>query len=687
MTVWRLAATELRRLTGGRLPRVALIALILVPTIYGGLYLYANKDPYGALSRVPAAVVVEDRGTTLANGERLAAGPTVAHDLLASHSFDWHEVSRGEATSGLADDRYDFALILPADFSDALASSGEFRPRQAQLEIATNDANNYLAHTIANNVVAAVTRSVASKVSSTAASQLLLGFSTIHDKVAQAVDGAARLADGVHRADRGAGDLAAGAGRLVSGERQLVAGTDQLAAGTGQASDGAHRLRDGTAQLASGMDALDRSTVAMPGQTRQLADGAQQVADGNARAAASARRLASASQSFTNAVTSSGGTLAALLRARGFTEPQVQQVLTATQQASAPATSANVTIQQVAGQFTALSDGSNRVAAGARRLAAAAGPLHDGIHRAAVGAHQARDGAASLSAGLDRLHAGAERLRTGQRSALDGAEQLQAGAARLQSGLDQLGAGADRLHDGLAQGLRSIPDPSDANRKAIAQTIGNPVGVRHTSQASAGSYGAGLAPFFLSLALWVGAYVLFLLVRPLSTRALVAGQPAWRVAFGGWLTPALFGLAQALVVSTVVFVLLGIPAAHLFGVVALVAFTAMTFVAIMHALSARFGSIGKFLGLVLLVLQLVSAGGTFPWQTLPLPLHALHRLLPMSYAIEGIRHLMYGGSLAKVGLDVSVLAAYLVLALVGASLAARRARVWTPAKVKPELVL
>ena len=45
MTALRLALTELRRVTAGRLPRAALAALVLVPTLYGGLYLYANKDP------------------------------------------------------------------------------------------------------------------------------------------------------------------------------------------------------------------------------------------------------------------------------------------------------------------------------------------------------------------------------------------------------------------------------------------------------------------------------------------------------------------------------------------------------------------------------------------------------------------------------------------------------------------
>jgi len=62
-------------------------------------------------------------------------------------------------------------------------------------------------------------------------------------------------------------------------------------------------------------------------------------------------------------------------------------------------------------------------------------------------------------------------------------------------------------------------------------------------------------------------------------------------------------------------------------------------------------------------------------------------MLPMGYAIDGIGHLMYGGSLTAVGADVTVVAAYLLAALAVASLAARRVRTWTAARIKPELVL
>jgi putative membrane protein len=93
--------------------------------------------------------------------------------------------------------------------------------------------------------------------------------------------------------------------------------------------------------------------------------------------------------------------------------------------------------------------------------------------------------------------------------------------------------------------------------------------VTNTPEAAAGSYGAGLAPFFLSLALWIGAYVLFLVVKPLSSRALAAGQLSWRIALGGLYPPVLFGLAQCGLAFGVVFFGLGLHVAHPAAVFAL----------------------------------------------------------------------------------------------------------------------
>ncbi len=687
MSPVRLAIAELRRLTSSRLARLGLVALAIIPTLYGGLYLYANHDPYAALSQVPAAVVSDDTGATLESGGRLDAGKEVADHLVESKTFDWHLASRTEALAGVHDGRFSFAVLLPASFSADLAATGDLEPRRATVVLETNDANNYMTSIMGNTVIKEVRASVASQVSQTAADRMLLGFNDVHDQLGKAVDGAEQLRSGLAAADTGGAKASSGSRQLASGLQELATGATRLHSGMVQATGGAARLHAGATTLATGLETLDTRTAVLPAQTRQLADGAAQVAAGNAKIAGIGRTAATASTTVRTDLAGQRTALVDELRTAGLTDDQLARVEARLDRMDGAVAQADGTIQQASSDLDRLARGAAQVAAGSRALADATPGLTGGIHRAAAGAGSLRDGAGALDAGLGRLEAGSADLQSGTARAATAADSLADGVAQLETGIDKLAGGAARLHSELAKGRDSVPNPTDGQRKAVAATIGDPVSVQSDSMASAGTYGAGLAPLFLSLALWIGAYTLFLLVRPFSTRALATSQRSLRTALGGWLAPVAVGLVQTLALYAVVSMGLDIRIAHPVLAVLFLGVVSLTFVAILHALAARLGSVGKFLGLVFMVVQLVSAGGTFPWQTLPGPLQAIHHAVPMTYAIDGLRRLMYGADLAPVLGDLGVLAAYLVGALAVSTVAARRARVWTPARIRPELSL
>ncbi|SDC19458.1 YhgE/Pip family protein [Actinokineospora iranica] len=659
MTVLRLARNEFRRISSGTLPKLAVLAMVLVPLLYGSMYLYANADPYDRLDRIPAALVVADTGVTTADGTRLDAGREVADNLRDSGAFDWHEVDAADAEAGVRDGRYTFSMTLPEDFSAALSSSGEFAPRQGFITVTTNDANNYLVGTIADRVVSEVRKAVAAEVGAEAAEKFLIGFGTVYERTRQAADGATRLADG-------AGQANAGAAELAGGQRRLLDGATRLA-------DGAATAATGAGELSTGLGTLREKTAGLPGQTAALAEGARQVADGNERVAKTGEEVAGAAQGLVDRLDTVDEQVAARLRAAGVPEDQIAAIQGELRGLRAPVDQANTRVREAATQLRALADGAEKVADGASTLAAATPALTDGIAKAA-------DGGRELAAGTVRLRDGAIEVRDGERAAVEGTDKLAAGAKTLADG-------SVSLRDGLTSGLNQIPHPDDATRDATARTIGDPVAVRTVGENSAGSYGAGLAPFFLGLAAWIGAFVLFLLVRPLSARALAAGHPAVRTALAGWLTPALLGVAQVVVMYAAVTTLIGIHPARPVAALGFLVLTSLAFVAIVHALNAALGPAGKFVALIVLILQLISAGGTFPWQTLPDALIPLHQALPMGYVVDGLRHLLYGGSLSGLGVDIGVLVAYLIGGLVVSTVAARRQRVWTPARLKPELVL
>ena len=418
--------------------------------------------------------------------------------------------------------------------------------------------------------------------------------------------------------------------RLLTGlsdvRDSLVTATDgatQLADGAGTAASGSSTLADGTAKLADG-------TAQLAAGAQTLANGAQQVSAGNRQLADVADRAGSAVQQATNALPQVRSDIATVLADQGLTPEEIDQVLAKLDPLGARLQEGNTQVQNAVGKVDQLAAGAATLASGANDLASGAGTV-------AAGASAANDG-----------------------------------AAQLRDGLATLASGTAELRDGLSDGVNAIPASTPELRSLQADTIADPVKVSSDKVASAEDYGAGLAPFFAALSAWIGIYALFLIVKPISRRAITALHSPIRITLAGWLTPAMLGAVQMLGLMGILAITLGFTFDHPLGTLGVMMFASATFAAIILALNVWLGSVGQFLGLVLMVLQLVTAGGTFPWQTLPAPLAALHHVLPLGYVVDAMRQLMYGGDYARAGWDLAVLGAWLVGALLLAMIGVTR---------------
>ena len=602
MKIPQLIRAEFARLWATPMARLAFVALMCVPLLYGGLYLWANQDPYARLDQVPVALVVADEGVQHGDTVR-SVGDEVAKNLIEDGSFDWKRVSAKQAAEGVESGLYDFSVTLPEDFTQALESSRSDDPHQADVVLTTNDANSYLASTIGEQAVKRIQQQIVRSVNQEAARTMLDGIAEIRVSLVDASDGSA----------------------------QLLAGTEQARAGAGQLVAGLGQLRDGTANL--------------PAQTEALAGGAAQVSAGNAQIAEIGNRVAGASQQAVDRLAGDRDAIIAELQAAGVDPAVIASVDSRLAAADPVLRDANTRVQSASAQLNALASGSQQLAGGARQLADATPQLTAGIATAADGAGQ------------------------------------------LDTGLGALVDGASRLHDGLAGGVERIPDSSDELRGKQAANIADPVDVRTSQVTSAGTYGAGLAPFFVSLAAWIGIYALFLILKPVSRRAVTAIYVPIRVTIAGWATPALLGAVQMLALFGIVAGVLGFGVTHPVPAYGMMALASAAFAAIILALNIWLGSVGQFMGLVLMVLQLVTAGGTFPWQTLPEPLSSLHHYLPMSFAVDGLRQLMYGGVIEQAGSAALKLGLVLVIALLVSALGvARMMRSRTLRDLQPSLI-
>ncbi|HYQ77008.1 YhgE/Pip domain-containing protein [Cellulomonas sp.] len=708
--------TELRRFRRGLLPKLAVVAMLAIPLLYGALYLWAYWDPTGNLDRLPVALVNADEGATR-DGEPLRAGDDVVDELLDSDALDWRQVDADQAAAGVSDGTYYFAVTLPADFSTDIASIGGDTPTSAEIDVTYNDANSYLASTLGRSAMTQIRAAVSATIGEQAADQVLVGLGSARDGFAQASDGALTLtaasgdlssgahqvADGATSAADGAATLASGASDLASGAGRLDSGASTLATGAGTLSSGASTAASGAADLADGAQRLSAGAADAAAKSGQLAAGAQQLSDGVDQAATTLGRLSGASAGLGSVATD----LTALAReqaAAGDTDAaqRIQAQLQAMQQTLAdlglPTTADGQ--QQAAADLQALvtgahdlRDGSAALSTGlgtlstsSAELASGAGTLASGTAQVAAGAADLAGGAGTLASGASDLDTGAHTLASGAADLASGTGTLASGAAQVADGSDQLGDGSQELADKLADGAAQIPDDSDATRSDRASALSTPVGLSSTDVAAADGYGEGFAPFFVPLALFVGGLITWLLLRPLPPRGLATPARGWRIALAGYLPALAIGVGQVVILLTVVHFGLGLGWSTALGTAAFTVLVAGAFLAVQQMLIAVLGAAaGKVAIIALLMLQLTAASGTYPVETTPGFFRALHPALPMTYAVTGLRELTTGGTDARLWTSVAALAAFLLGSLAITSWRAARQRTWTLSRLHPSL--
>ncbi|MGW4164574.1 YhgE/Pip family protein [Streptomyces sp. NPDC004788] len=691
----KLAALELKRFGRGKLPRAALVAILLLPLLYGALYLWSFWDPYSRLDKIPVALVNEDRGAT-AGGQKITAGADITKKLRDSAVFDWHEVSDAEARAGVEDGTYYLSLTMPADFSERIASSSGDSPETGALKVRTNDANNYIVGSISRTVFSEVRAAASTNSSRKFLDKIFISFSDLHDATAEAAKGAGDLKEGVDKAKAGSKSLADGLKDAKKGSGQLAGGIRKLDKGSADLESGSRQVANGTQQLADKVNGTaDKVRPYLANNGKSIRDTARLVSDSATAVRHNLDDLVRRAPIARSAAHKADEDLSA------YYQKQCTDNLLADAKGCALLKKASVTagdVSKIADDLNELTKDSNgdlktldarlaKLKKDADELARRAPHLDQDVEGAIKKINELNAGAHKVADGADRLHTGLTSARSGSAGLDTGVGKLKKGAGQLDGGLFKLADGSGQLATGLKDGVDKIPDYDKQDRDRRTEVMADPVRLAAQSMHKAPNYGTGFAPYFIPLSLWVGAMVAYMIIQPLNRRALAAGASAWRIALAGWLPVAAIGVLQVGALMSVLHWGLGLQMARSAGTVGFLALVTCCFAAIIQWLNARFGAAGRILVLAVLMLQLTSAGGTYPVQTSPGFFNAIHPYLPMTYVIGALRRLITGGPLGPVWQAVAVLAAFTLGALALTAVSARRKQVWTLDRLHPELSL
>lgn len=641
-----LAWLELRRFRGPW-RRFAPVALILVPLLYGVVFLWSNWDPYGRMSQVPVAVVNSDRPAEHA-GERVNAGEQFVQQLKSTDTFQWHFVDARTARAGLLEGRYYFTVQVPANFSKRLVSSTRTEPQRPALLMTRNDANGHLAGIMADTMRYELQNQINAAAYSAYARALYGDLGVVRGKLTSASEVSAQLVQGAQLGRQTTDAL----GRGLGGMR----------AGIGQVSSSAEDISSASAQLDQRLSSIgDFSAQQLPATVDALVDaGGVAVGDLNAVAGgtAVARNQAAQTAEAVGQLAERHPGLAA--------DPMYRYALDSAQRSTA----ASGAISNAAQQARDTAADAHQRALGLR---ADLGPLQSQAREISEPVQQLRTSSAELGAAADGLKQG-----------LNG---LVANIGVAKTGAGQLDGGAHKLAGQVTDSLNRMPPGGPAADAQAATKLGTPSVVRATTLNPADTYGRGLAPLLFAIALWSFGLIAFLLFKPLNERAVGGRANPLSIAIGGWLPAAVSGVVGGLVLVGALDLALGLAPVDVLGTIGLVSLGAAAFVAIEHFLRAAFGPVGGLVSVALLVLQAGTCGGLYPMETAPAPFQALHPLLPMSYLVDGLRVTISGGEVAHLARDALVLGSVLVAFLLLTTLVVVRQRTWTIGRLHPQFQL
>lgn len=637
--IWTVFKTDLRTLSKCFFACVVVVAIALLPSLYAWLNIYSNWDPYGNTGGISIAVASLDRGYT-DNGEYVNKGRDVLEDLKTATSINWVIVdTEQEATDGVYAGDYYAAVVIDEDFSRKMYRMFTDWTGQPAITYYENAKKNAVATKITDTAVETLKRSISENylevvISGIMEQSNLLAADLTETDPETAVKGLLYQAQDVLSGCRAMMDAFRAAGSTGVSETDAQALSDAIASINSSLPDG-DAIADSAARLQHALytalanveRALDRFESAL--DTAQPPAARQQLRD----AAAAMGKLS----------TQLSG-LAGQLDGINVTG---NPVLTA--QA--------IQLRELAGHCTQLQNALNQLADGgaAGGLLADCGSLVEAIRNAAARipvtdrdlrrqldtvvseVSDAMDGVKSLSADAKAMRAALSDTTAALSVTM---EQLRPAAERMVNALsdtiDKLeGMTAGEYMDMLLEILGGNPAAYSRYFPEMVQTTVNKVYPIE-------NYGSAMAPFYTTLAIWVGGVILSSLVKiHARTEGLIDPRPA-ELYFGRYLFFFLLSQIQAAVIVTGDLYLLKIQCLHPGLLYLTASLTAFTFSLLIYSLAIAFGDVGKAVVVVIMVMQIAGSSGTFPIELLPEIYQKIYRFFPFPYAIDAMRECICG---------------------------------------------
>ena len=681
----RIFLTDLKNLITNFFALVIVVGVGFLPALYAWFNIYSNWDPYGNTGNLKMAAVSLDEGWVNDDGEALNTGDTIIDNLHENTAIDWQFVdSEEEALEGVKDGRYYGAIVVPADFTynmynvfieDVSKPTLIFYQNQKKNPVATKISDTVV-ETLQTNMDEAFVKVMTETVFSDAKDMvedmeenggtdaLLSRLESVNDDIVtyqavidEVIKSNASLNSSINTAS---GDI----GRLESGVMASAA-TINNAASSVAASQATLNQYTTTVNGTMNTIGADINDVTLIVNDETMKKDVQGLTDATTKTLADVRKinadLAALSAAMAGDYISDDATKATLNAMVGVTATMAETLSKALEQsaqsaaagdAEAARAALNLALNQAANDAVALQNQYN-------------GELMPQINTTL-------DNLRNVTASASNLMNNISGTLKGMGQVLDALKVTVSSAdTSLLSTKDTLGLLGDRLSDTLAKArtarederVQLLVDTFTGDPDVYGEFFSEPVKITTEAIYPVENYGSSVAPFYTTLAIWVGALLLTAIIKVRPKEELYPDARPYQKYLGRYLI--FFAVGQLQTVITVLgdFYILKIQCLHPFLFWLASAMTSLTFSILIYSLVLAFGDVGKALAVVLVVLQIAGSSGTYPIELLPEFFRNVYIFFPFPYAINALRECIGGMYASNYQLYLLELSVFIIVSL------------------------
>ena len=642
----RIFISDLRALFSNFFSAVIMLAVLVLPALYAWVNIYANWDPYANTGNITIALSSADAGYTTEDGTYVNHGRETIEEIAESTSIHWVVVDDpAEAVTGVIDGSYYGALIMEKNMSRNMHEIvAALRDEEPSIIFYQNAKTNAIANKITNTAANTVKHNIQVKY-----------LSVLIENVLKEADGFMEQLDAEATLD----DLI----RLLTRLRDSLRDYSTMIEGLGIMDPGLINRLEGAKDIDGALAAIDNADLVLATAEMALDAAREDLLGHRLELQTLLTELADFLNGFTQpSLTERNIDAAIALSARAQTLAEfMRQALPASSSASGIAATAS-TLDVLIGRLSDIQQELNNLKVnGADSLFAL--NLFERLARDVEALSKLSE--SDLASGIQLLFDGLARDIQLLYNILDSVDAAvmeipptvtaaQSTVAAMQSTMRQLitllNQGADSL-DTLIEKLKNARDNetiSDliamlhGDPNEFAEFLSSPVEVRTTTIYPVENYGSSMAPFYSTLAIWVGGVVLSAVIqqdaRPRRLKRVRDGERYW----GRLLTYLLFGQLQAAIIIWGDLHILGCQCLEPKLLYMSAAVTSLVFVTLIYSLILAFGDIGKAIMVVIMVLQIAGSSGSYPIEILPPIFSGIYLFFPFPYAINAMRETMCG---------------------------------------------